>query len=165
MYLERVWLALQLNAEFPPEAATGLGEALTVRLLVVQLPYSVVMLPADWVTVQVADLPAWVAVTVQLREDVVVLLPAVSVVPLKEKPVPLALNAGVPFSDSVPPEPETPFHVQVRVRVAALVMVEVPPVRAIVVGLADTVTVQSLQEAYCLLPADWVTVQVADLPP
>ena len=109
-------------------------------------------------------MPAWVAVTVQLREDVVVLLLAVSVVPLKEKPVPLALNTGVPFSDSVPPEPETPFHVQVRVRVADAVIVEVPPVRAIVVGLADTVTVQSLQEAYCLLPADWVTVQVADLP-
>ena len=120
------------------------------------------MLPADWVTVQVADLPAWVAVTVQLREDVVVLLLAVSVVPLKVKPEPLALNVGVPLSVSVPPEPETPFHVQVRV--AALVMVEVPPVRAIVVGLADTVTVQSLQEAYCLLPAYWVIVQVADLP-
>ena len=114
---------------------------------------------------QVADLPAWVAVTVQPREDVVVLLPAVSVVPLKVKPEPLALNAGVPFSDSVPPEPETPFHVQVRVRVADAVIVEVPPVRAIVVGLAETETVQALQLPYCLLPADWVTVQVADLPP
>ena len=93
-----------------------------------------------------------------------VLLLAVSVVPLKVKPVPLALNAGVPFSDSVPPEPETPFHVQVRVRVAALVMVEVPAVRAYVGGVADTVSVQSLHEAYCLLPAYWVIVQVADLP-
>ena len=92
-----------------------------------------------------------------------VLLLAVSVVPLKVKPEPLALNVGVPLSVSVPPEPETPFHVQVRVRVADAVIVEVPPVRAIVVGLADTVTVQSLQEAYCLLPAYWVIVQVADL--
>ena len=105
------------------------------------------------------------AVTVQLREDVVVLLLAVRVVPLNVKPVPLALKVGVPLSVSVPPDPETPFQVQARVRVAALVMVEVPPVRAIVVGFADTVTVQSLQEAYCLLPADCVIVQVADLPP
>ena len=132
-------------------------------MVTVQAPY--VISPADWVTVQVADLPAWVAVTVQLREEVVVLLLAVSVVPLREKPAPLALNAGVPCSDSVPPEPETPFHVQVRVRVADAVIVEVPPVRAIVVGLAETATVQALQLPYCLPPADWVTVQVADLPP
>ena len=62
VYLGRVWLALQPRVEEPPEAATGLGEALTVRLFVVQLPYSVVVLPADCVTVQVADLPPWVAV-------------------------------------------------------------------------------------------------------
>ena len=116
-------------------------------------------------TVQVADLPPWVAVTVQLRDEVPVLLPAVSVMPLKVKPEPLALNVGVPLSVSVPPDPETPFQVHARVRVADRVMVEVPPVRAIVVGLADTLTDQSPQEEYCLLPADCVTVQVADFPP
>ena len=92
------------------------------------------------------------------------MLAAVSVVPLREKPVPLALNVGVPFSVSVPPEPATPFHVQVRVRLAAAVMADVPPVRAIVVGLAETVTDHAPQAPYCLLPADCVIVQVADLP-
>ena len=35
-YLERVWLALQLKVALPPEAATGLGEAVTVRPEVTQ---------------------------------------------------------------------------------------------------------------------------------
>ena len=66
-------------------------------------------------TVQVADLPAWVAVTVQDLSDVVVLLPAVSVVPDRLNPLPAADNDGVALSVSVPPEPLTPFHVHVRV--------------------------------------------------
>lgn len=38
VYLGLVWLALQDKAELPPEAATGLGDAVTVRLFVVQFP-------------------------------------------------------------------------------------------------------------------------------
>ena len=83
----------------------------------------------------------------------VVLLPAVSVVPERLNPLPLADNAGVALSVSVPPEPLTPFHVHDRVLVAAVVMTDVPPVLAIVVGLADTVTFQLLQDAYCFVPA------------
>ena len=92
-------------------------------------------------TVQVADLPAWVAVTVQDLSDVVVLLPAVSVVPDR-------LN------------PPTPFHVHTRVRAASAVMPDVPPVFATVSGLADTVTLQSLQDAYCFAPASCVMVRL-----
>ena len=73
-------------------------------------------------------------------------------------------NDGVALSVSVPPEPLTPFHVHVRVRVAAALMEDVPPLAAIVAGLADTVTFQALHDAYCLFPADWVIVQLADLP-
>ena len=96
--------------------------------------------------------------------DAVVLLPAVSVVPDRLNPLPAADNDGVALSVSVPPEPLTPFHVHVRVRVAAALMEDVPPLAAIVAGLADTVTFQALHDAYCLFPADWVIVQLADLP-
>ena len=113
---------------------------------------------------QVADLPFEVAVTVQDLSDVVVLLPAVNVVPDKLNPLPLADSDGVALSVSVPPEPLTPFHVHVQVRVASAVMTDVPPVLAIVVGLADTLTLQSLQLPYCLAPADCDIVQVADFP-
>ena len=68
-------------------------------------------------TVQVADLPAWVAVTVQDLSDVVVLLPAVSVVPDRLNPLPAADNDGVALSVSVPPEPLTPFHVHVELSI------------------------------------------------
>ncbi len=78
--------------------------------------------------------------------------------------LPAADNDGVALSVSVPPEPPTPFHVHVRVRVAAALMEDVPPLAAIVAGLADTVTFQALHDAYCLFPADWVIVQPADLP-
>ena len=101
------------------------------------------------------------AVTVQDLSDAVVLLPAVSVVPDRLNPEPEAEND---LSVSVPPEPLTPFHVHVRVRVAAALMEDVPPLAAIVAGLADTVTFQALHDAYCLFPADWVIVQLADLP-
>ena len=104
------------------------------------------------------------AVTVQDLSDAVVLLPAVSVVPDRLNPLPAADNDGVALSVSVPPEPLTPFHVHVRVRVAAALMEDVPPLAAIVAGLADTVTFQALHDAYCLFPADWVIVQLADLP-
>ena len=90
--------------------------------------------------------------------DAVVLLPAVSVVPDRLNPLPAADNDGVALSVSVPPEPLT------RVRVAAALMEDVPPLAAIVAGLADTVTFQALHDAYCLFPADWVIVQLADLP-
>ena len=135
----------------------GLADMLTFHS-----PY--VMVPADCFTVQVADLPLEVAVTVQDLSEVVVLLLAVSVVPDRLNPLPLADNDGVAVSVSVPPEPFTPFHVQVRVLVATAVMADVPPVLAIVVGLADTVTYQSPQLPYCLAPADCDIVQVADLP-
>ena len=102
--------------------------------------------------------------TVQDLSDAVVLLPAVSVVPDRLNPLPAADNDGVALSVSVPPEPLTPFHVHVRVRVAAALMEDVPPLAAIVAGLADTVTFQALHDAYCLFPADWVIVQLADLP-
>ena len=77
------------------------------------------------------------------------LLPAVSVVPDRLNPLPAADNDGVALSVSVPPEPPTPFHVHARVRAASAVMTDVPPVFATVSGLADTVTLQSLQDAYC----------------
>jgi len=111
-------------------------------------------------TVQVADLPAWVAVTVQDLSDVVVLLPAVSVVPDRLNPLLAADNDGVALSVSVPPEPPTPFHVHARVRAASAVMTDVPPVFATVSGLADTVTLQSLQDAYCFAPASCVMVRL-----
>ena len=124
-------VALAVMDDVPPAAAIVVGFALT---LTTQLPY--VVSTAPWVTVQVLLTPACVAVTVHERAAPV-LLDAVSVLPLSENPAPLADNVGLAVSVPV-------FVPLVKMsRVALVVMDDVPPAAAILVGFALTLTVHS----------------------
>ncbi|WP_254883822.1 hypothetical protein [Phocaeicola dorei] len=119
----------------PPLAAIVAGLADTVTFQALHDAYC--LFPADWVIVQPADLPAWVAVYVILRVLVEVLLPALTVFPARLNPAALPEMTGVAVSVPV----FTPLVYTSRT--AEQVSVDVPPAAAIVVGLADMFTFQS----------------------
>jgi len=73
---------------------------------------------------------------------------------LAKEPAPLTLlRVGVPVPVSVPPLPLTPFHVQVLVLLAEVVIFELPPLAA-TFPLLEILTVHTDQALYCLAPAD-----------
>ena len=124
-----------LMEDVPPLAAIVAGLADTVTFQALHDAYC--LFPADWVIVQLADLPAWVAVYVILRVLVEVLLPALTVFPDRLNPAALPEMTGVAVSVPV----FTPLVYTSRA--AEQVSVDVPPAAAIVVGLADMFTFQS----------------------
>mgnify|MGYP003404987816 FL=1 len=104
--------------------------------------YSIVGSAPAWVTVQVADLPPWVALIVAVLLDVDVFSPNVKVLgeELLLRLPKLVDNVGLPVSSVTSP------LAQYTVLLALAVIVEVPPLLDTLVGLADTDIVHSPYE-------------------